>query len=114
MEEMLIMRIWLAGFVLLGVLFCSRLTVAEAAERPLHDNFYWLGQINKASIVINSSEGLLSPTEAAQFARGLETVLENGNELGAARPNLVITFEPLLIQAAGEEVTKIHAGRSSQ
>ena len=108
------MRIWLAGFVLLGVLFCSRLTVAEAAERPLHDNFYWLGQINKASMVINSSEGLLSPTEAAQFARGLETVLENGDEPGAARPNLVITFEPLLIQAAGEEVTKIHAGRSSQ
>src|SRR4029077_330463 len=32
---------------------------------------------------------------------------------GARRPSSVITFEPLLIEAAGAEVTLLHAGRSS-
>ena len=34
-----------------------------------HDNFYWLGQINKASIIINTDE----------FAKALQTVIHNGN-----------------------------------
>jgi len=41
-------------------------------------------------------------------------VLEAGGQPGGQRPNLVITFEPLLIEAAGVEATLIHAGRSSQ
>lgn len=90
---------------------CAVCMTAEAAG---HDNFYWLGEINKASIIINSSEGLLEKDEAAEFAKGLERVLRDGEKDGAERPGLVITFEPLLIDAAGENVTKIHAGRSSQ
>ena len=39
--------------VLLG---CGNM--AEAAAR---DNFYWLGQINKATAVINTEEHLLTP-----------------------------------------------------
>ena len=87
---------------------------AAAATVPLHDNFYWIGQINKASMVINSSEGLLTKDEAAKFARGLEKVLAGAEEKGAKRPASVIAFEPLLIEAAGIEVTKVHVGRSSQ
>ncbi|MGN0941666.1 MAG: lyase family protein [Selenomonadaceae bacterium] len=88
--------------------------VAEAAAQYSHDNFYWLGEMNKATIVTNLSEGLLTEDEARQFAEGLAKVLEDGEKPGAERPRLVTTFEPLLIDAAGEEVTKIHAGRSSQ
>ena len=32
---------------------------AMAQVNPAHDEFYWISQINKASIVINSDEGLL-------------------------------------------------------
>ena len=41
-------------------------------------------------------------------------MLQAGAQPGGKRPTLVITFEPLLIRAAGVEATLIHAGRSSQ
>ncbi len=87
---------------------------SSAAQAEAKDNFYWLGQINKASIVINTRQGLLSEEQGKTFAAGLQKVLQEGEAPGAARPGLVITFEPLLIQAAGADITRIHAGRSSQ
>ena len=76
---------------------CAGSSVAQAETK---DNFYWLGQINKASIVINTRQGLLSEEQGKTFAAGLQKVLQEGEAPGAARPGLVITFE--------------HAGRSSQ
>ena len=88
---------------------------AEAAEPwPPRDNFFWLGQINKASDIINTDENLLTKEEGRRFAAAIQKVLEEGNKKGAERPSVVITFEPLLIKAGGSDVTKIHAGRSSQ
>ncbi|WP_236571572.1 argininosuccinate lyase [Rhodovarius lipocyclicus] len=81
---------------------------------PVRDDFFWLGEINKASAVINTEEGLLDRAIAPRIAAGLQSVLRAAAQPGAARPNLVITFEPLLIQAAGVEATLLHAGRSSQ
>lgn len=86
---------------------------ALAADTP-RDAFFWLGQINKSTDVVNTSENLLTPEEGRTFARGIDKVLQQGNALGGARPNLVITFEPYLIDAAGPQITKLHAGRSSQ
>lgn len=77
------------------------------------DNFYWIGQINKASIIINGEEGLLDKKFQKPFAEGLVKVLQAGNS-GGPRPQNVVAFEPYLIEAAGPEVTRIHAGRSSQ
>ncbi|WP_043360792.1 lyase family protein [Belnapia sp. F-4-1] len=85
-----------------------------AQPAPRRDEFFWLGAINKASTVINSEEGLLDPALAPRIAAGLDAVLQAGNRPGGQRPNLVITFEPLLIEAAGVEATLLHAGRSSQ
>ncbi|WP_418239310.1 lyase family protein [Dialister hominis] len=48
------------------------------------------------------------------MAHGIQKVLDEGNKPGGPRPTNVVAFEPYLIQAAGPEVTKIHAGRSSQ
>ncbi len=84
------------------------------AAAPARDEFFWLGEINKASIVINTDEGLLDRALAPHIAAGLEQVLHAGDQPGGPRPSLVITFEPLMIQAAGVESTLIHAGRSSQ
>lgn len=86
----------------------------SASSAGAHDAFYWLGEINKASAVINTDEGLLDKSLAPRLASGIATVLADGAKPGGKRPATVITFEPLLIQAAGPEVTLLHAGRSSQ
>lgn len=91
-----------------------QMSSVAVAEEKAKDQFFWLGQINKATIVINSEEGLLDKALTPKIAAGLVKVLEDGDEPGAKRPSSVITFEPLLIKAAGPEVTLIHAGRSSQ
>lgn len=87
-------------------------TVAFAANP--RDEFFWLGEINKATTVINSDENLLEKSVRQKVARGLQTVIENGNKEGGKRPKEVIRFEPLLIQEAGMDVTMLHIGRSSQ
>ena len=106
----------LAGLVFSSGLILAGLGAAPAAAQgaPRHDEFYWLGEINKASAVINTQEGLLDPALAPRIAAGLDAVLKAGDAPNGRRPSLVITFEPLLIEAAGVEATLLHAGRSSQ
>ena len=97
-----------AAFLLLA------LGLATPAAAQPRDEFFWLGAINKATAVINTREGLLDPALAPGIAKGLDKVLADGAKPGARRPASVITFEPLLIEAAGVEATLLHAGRSSQ
>jgi argininosuccinate lyase len=85
-----------------------------AAAAPLRDEFFWLGEINKASAVINTDEGLLDKTVGPRLAAAVAKVIRDGDQPGARRPSTVITFEPLLIKAGGMDVTLLHAGRSSQ
>ncbi|KQR73621.1 argininosuccinate lyase [Burkholderia sp. Leaf177] len=95
-----------------AVLLCA--APAFAQQNPPHDEFFWLGEINKATVVINTDEGLLDKSMAPRLAAGVAKVIADGNQPGAKRPKTVITFEPLLIKAAGEDITLLHAGRSSQ
>lgn len=101
---------------LMALTLCAPMSgsIIFAADQTPRDNFYWLGQINKASDIINTDEGLLTPAEGKNIAHGIQKVLDEGNKPGGPRPTNVVAFEPYLIQAAGPEVTKIHAGRSSQ
>ncbi|MFU0841176.1 MAG: argininosuccinate lyase [Burkholderia sp.] len=92
---------------------------AAADARPWsgavpRDEFFWLSEINKATFVINTKQGLLDPAKAAEWARAQERVIEAGNVPGAPRPKMYVRYEPLLIKEAGIDVTAIHAGRSSQ
>ena len=87
---------------------------AGAQTPPRHDEFFWLGEINKASAVINTDEGLLDRSMTPLVYNGITKVLADGDKPGGKRPTLVITFEPLLIDAAGPSITLLHAGRSSQ
>jgi argininosuccinate lyase len=97
---------------LCAVFLCS--SPAFAQRTPPRDEFFWLGEINKATLVINTDEGLLDKAMAPRLAAGVAKVIADGNQPGGKRPSTVITFEPLLIKAAGEDVTLLHAGRSSQ
>lgn len=83
-------------------------------ENPPRDEFFWLSQINKATLVINAKEGLLREEEAKRFARGLQSVIAEQSHSGSFRPKMFVRYEPLLIKACGIEVTKMHVGRSSQ
>ena len=87
--------------------------MAQTAPPP-RDEFFWLGEMNKATAVINTDEGLLDKAMAPRIAAGLVKVLKDGEQPKAKRPSTVISFEPLLIDAAGADVTLLHAGRSSQ
>lgn len=100
--------------ICLVLLVCPLVAQAAPANSAPRDQFFWLGQINKATLIVNSEEGLLDPQLAPPFARAIARVLEDGSKPGARRPSTVITFEPLLIEAAGPEITLLHAGRSSQ
>ena len=87
---------------------------ALAQKNNGRDEFFWLGQINKASAVINTDEGLLDRSKAPKIAAGLVKVLEDGAKPGAARPWRVVDFEPLMVRAAGQESRLVHAGRARQ
>ncbi|MBN8749541.1 Argininosuccinate lyase [Xylophilus ampelinus] len=101
---------------LLGVTLALSLMPAfsQTAAPVARDEFFWLGEINKATAVINTDEGLLDKAMAPRIAAGIAKVLQDGAQPKAKRPSTVITFEPLLIEAAGPDVTLLHAGRSSQ
>lgn len=94
--------------VAIGVFLASP---AIAQER---DEFFWLGEMNKASVIINSEEGLLDKEDVPAISEALLEVIDAGNQPNGARPSAVIRFEPLWIDAGGIEVTLVHAGRSSQ
>lgn len=98
----------------LALLVLVHASPVHAQQTEKRDAFYWLGEINKASAVINTEEGLLDKSLSPKVAAGIAAVLEQGRQEGGKRPATVITFEPLLIKAAGPEVTLLHAGRSSQ
>lgn len=97
-------------------LACAALALPAAAQAPaaVHDEFFWLSEINKASWLTNTDQGLLAPDVAPRVAAALSQVIAQGDQPGGKRPVNVITYEPLLIQAGGPEVTLLHAGRSSQ
>lgn len=102
-----------AALMLSLACLCAPALAQQATPAP-HDEFFWLGEMNKATAVINTQQGLLDKAMAPRITAGIRKVLTEGNQPGAKRPASVITFEPLLIAAAGQEVTLLHAGRSSQ
>ena len=85
---------------------------ASSAE-AVHDEFYRITQINKASIVINSEEGLLDAKDAVSIANGLRKVVKDVEADTIKRPMKALDYEPALIKASGPEASLIHAGRSS-
>lgn len=107
----------IAAILLAGTLLHAQAAAAQdpaGPDAPPRDEFFWLGQMNKASLVINSQEGLLDPALAPDIAEALAQVIAAGDAPNGERPRTVISFEPLLIDAGGPQVTLLHAGRSSQ
>ncbi len=80
----------------------------------IRDEFYWITQINKASVVVNRRCGLLDEATAKLAAYGIDKVQKEAQDDPAKRVKRYIDYEPMLIAATSPEVTLLHAGRSSQ
>lgn len=78
------------------------------------DQFFWLTEVNKATLLANLGRGLLTADQAARFGRAVKETAQEQSLPGAARPKMYIRYEPLLIKKAGYELSVMHAGRSSQ
>lgn len=66
----------------------------------VRDEFFWLGEINKATLVINSRQGLLPMPIAKEAAKALREVLADGDADPTKRAKTYITFEPLMLKKA--------------
>ena len=64
----------------------------------IHDEFYWISEINKASLIMNTEEGLLSKENAKAFAKGLSEVIAEVDRPESPRPRVYIRYEPLMIK----------------
>ena len=69
--------------VVIGLLVFAHPVVAQTGKK---DEFFWLGQINKATAVINTDEGLLDKSIAPLAYQGISKVLKDGNQPGGKRP----------------------------
>ncbi len=99
---------------LISLVVASCFSMAAFAADVKHDEFFWLGEMNKATAVINSNEGLLDKAVTKKVAQGIQAVIDKGNKEGGPRPTAVIKFEPYMIKEVGMDVTMLHIGRSSQ
>jgi len=90
-------------------------SAASAADLTApRDNFYWLNEQNKASVIVLKEEGIISKPLAGTIARSLQQVILRGEQPGAPRPTDYLQIEAEMITIGGAEVSRIHSGRSRQ
>lgn len=81
---------------------------------PDHDNFYFLGEMNKASTVMVVETKIVPPDLGKKIASAVDQVIKNGNQPGAKRPSDYLQYEPLILAIAGPDGSRMHSGRSRQ
>lgn len=78
------------------------------------DEFFWINAINRATVVVGLKNRQFDEALARAAASGIAAVEAAGDADPALRVKSYIAWEPLFIKVAGQNVTAIHAGRSSQ
>jgi argininosuccinate lyase len=96
------------GFVLAAA------SLRAQGTAPAHDTFYFIGEINKASIVMLAETGIVPRPLAGRIARGIRTAIDGQAAPGSPRPTDYFDFEPMVIAAAGPDASRMHTGRSRQ
>ncbi len=83
-------------------------------KAPARDDFSYLTQINKASLVMLRETRIVPEAVALRLAKGIDVVTENSAKPGAERPRDYLKYEPQLIAASGPDGSMLHLGRSRQ
>ena len=78
------------------------------------DLFCHIGEVNKASLVMLTEEGLLSEDLASRIAGAIDEVLIDQAQAGAERSSNYIDFEAMLTDRIGPVAANVHIGRSRQ
>lgn len=84
------------------------------AKPTTRDDFAYLTEINKASLVMLRETKVVPEPVAARLAKAITTVTESNAKPGAERPRDYLKYEPQLISAAGADASMLHVGRSRQ
>lgn len=92
----------------------ARADAANGGASGLHDNFFWLGQFNKASIVMTVEQGIVPRDIGQKTARAVAQVIAEGDKPGGKRPGDYLQLEPMIVKIAGADATRMHSGRSRQ
>ena len=87
---------------------------AKDNAKPSHDDFYWIGEQNKASLIMLAEEGIVTKQLATTIAQSVTQVIAAGNKPGGARSSDYLNVEKAMIKLAGPEVSRLHSGRSRQ
>jgi argininosuccinate lyase len=113
MPHCLTLRLRRRGLIVLIITAC-RVVNAQDDAATSHDEFYWIGEENKASIIMLAEQGIVTKALAAKIAQSVTQVIAERAKPGAARPTDYLKIEKAMIKLAGPEVTRIHSGRSRQ
>ncbi len=87
---------------------------APAAAGPDCDFYCYMGQANKASLVMLEERQIVPPGLARTIANGMIEVMAEQDAPGSARPANYLPFEKRLLEVAGAEASRLHTGRSRQ
>ena len=88
--------------------------VRAAGEDGDCDFFCYLGQANKASIVMLDEQGLVSAPHVSDIARGILQIIEEQAAEGSERSSNYLDFEARLLEISGPDASRLHTGRSRQ
>lgn len=102
-------------FALLPLALSIALGSVHAAEKKdVHDNFYFLGEMNKASTVMVIENDIVPKDLGKKIVSAVDQVIKDGDKPGAERPADYLDYEPLILKLAGPDGSRMHSGRSRQ
>jgi len=78
------------------------------------DQFYLINEVNKASLVMLTEEGVVTKSIAKNIAKGVASMAEEATQTTGKRPADYLQIERMLTDRVGQEGSLIHSGRSRQ
>lgn len=89
-------------------------TALPAFAQEQRDKFFFLDQLNRASLIMMSEQEILTPEQVQTIKGALDgLVAKAAEEANFPRPSAYSGVEPYLLELGGPDVSRLHTGRSS-